>query len=278
MKHALLAAGGAFILAGLLSAGGCNNDGKKSEFGWWGPTEELLVKLANDPTDPDRRRQGIGGLAKLNWGGAARYAGLFVERLGDEATSVRSAAVRALGKVAQPKYLPQIIGMLEDRAPTVRDDAADMLDAMPGEGATSPLQMHAASDANLRVRERCARALRHYPTKDVMNTLVGCLKDDQPGVRFEAHKSLVAIAKVDYGDDVARWGDYVAGRPVAASAKPYVRPSWDWLGITEPPRPRPVEAPAAPGVYKRPAWDWLGVTEPPKPKSPPAPPPVTPNP
>jgi len=289
MKHAMTAAGVLFV--GVLFVSGCHDPW--GEFGWFGPSEEQWVKMANDPTDPDKRRQGIGGLARLGWGGADRHAGLYVEKLTDEDNGVRSAAVRALGKLRQEKYLPPLVAMLEDRSAVVRDDAADVLDGITGEPAVSALQVHATSDPAPLVRARCAHALHNYPAKDVMNTLVACLKDDQSGVRYAAHDSLVSMTGRDYGEEVGKWSDYVAGRAKdQPGAKAHQRPWWDWLGVTDPTppakpaEPKGVEAqPAAPPPYQRPWWDWLGVTVPKdkpapasQPASQPATAPVGPNP
>ncbi|MCY2926768.1 MAG: HEAT repeat domain-containing protein [Planctomycetota bacterium] len=298
MKHPILTAGVFLVgLAGVLAATGCGpKPGDAPQTGWWNaPSEADLVKLATDPTDPDKRRQGVNGLGKLSWGGAGRHAALFVERLEDEDNNVRSAAIRALAPLGQAQYLPVIVAKLDDRSPMVRDDAAFALDALHGDAAVAPLQVHATSDGSPAVRGRCARALQHYPTKEVQNTLVGCLKDDNFGVRYEAHESLKAITKRDFEYDAARWNDYVGGRDVAPpGAKGASKPWWNLAGADEPkpttPTPPPATAvdptapvstpppaidypiapappqaaPAAPAKkpYQRPSWDWLGVTVP----------------
>ncbi|MEI7835398.1 MAG: HEAT repeat domain-containing protein [Planctomycetota bacterium] len=296
MKYPILMAG--VLLAGLLATTGCGpKPGDAPQTGWWNaPSQEELVKMATDPTDPDRRRQGVNGLGKLSWGGSARHAALFVERLGDDDNNVRSAAIRALAQLGQAQYLPVLAAKLDDRSPMVRDDAAVALDTLHGDQAIALLQVHAASDPSPAVRGRCARALRHYSTKEVQNTLVGCLKDDNFGVRYEAHESLKAITKRDFEYDAARWNDYVGGRDVVPTgAKGAERPWWNLQGSNEPnPTPPPVPAPQTPVVdptaplttpppvvdfpvapappappavpvekpYQRPSWDWLGITVP----------------
>ncbi|MCY2932137.1 MAG: HEAT repeat domain-containing protein [Planctomycetota bacterium] len=250
MKYPILTAG--VLLAGLLATAGCEpKPGDAAQPHWWNaPSEADLVKMANDPSDPDQRRQGINGLGKLSWGGAGRHAGLFVERLGDEDNNVRSAAIRALAQLGQAQYVPALVAKLEDPSLMVRDDAAVALDTVQGEQAVAPLQAHASGDPNPQVRGRCARALRHYSGREVLNTLVGCLKDNNFGVRYEAHESLKSLTNRDFEYDAARWGDYVSGANVPAAG---ARADKGFLGLlgsgeskaTPPPAPPVPPAPPA---------------------------------
>ena len=102
MKYPILMAG--VLLAGVLALTGCGpKPGDAPKEGWWNaPSEAELVKMATDPTDPDKRRQGVNGLGKLSWGGAGRHAALFVERLEDAGIPTfrtADAATRALAVV-----------------------------------------------------------------------------------------------------------------------------------------------------------------------------------
>lgn len=214
--------------------------------GMFGPSPTELVAMAFDPSDPDRRREGISMLADHSWGLDETYCKRYVQLLNDEDDGVRSAAVLALGKTGDPKYLPPIIAMLEDRIAMVRWDAAVALDNVHGPAAIGPLQSHATADSNADVRAACAKALGYYrDNKEVLQTLIACLDDYQFGVRYSAHASLVALTGRDLGYDVSRWTDMMAGRLPPPQPERGSRPWWDWFGITKPePAPAPATQPA----------------------------------
>ncbi|NLF29496.1 MAG: hypothetical protein GX591_01265, partial [Planctomycetes bacterium] len=55
------------------------------------------------------------------------------------------------------------------------------------------------------LRARCARALRHYRTRPVLETLVTALSDEAFAVRYEARRSLRELTGEDASYDVAAW-------------------------------------------------------------------------
>ena len=193
-----------------------------------------MVKMAFDPDDPDRRRQGILQLAKHDWGLKEPYLkGMATLLRSDDDPSVRSAAARALGKAGNAKYLPDLANALNDASASVRWDAAVALDQLPGEEAIKPLQTHALKDESVDVRSACARALRHYRIAEVVRTLKECLDDKDFAVRYRAHASLVKIFRRDFRYGPRNWPDDPPAVRTAKEEKKHTRPWWDWFSVSQ---------------------------------------------
>ena len=216
-------------------AAGCGKDSKS--FSLRGaiqklrsPSADEMVDMAFNPDDADRRREGITLLSKRDWGLQEPYLKHYAMVLdGDDDPSVRSAAARALGRAGDTKYLPNLINALDDKAVSVRWDAADGLDHLIGDSAADPLREHAIEDKSVDVRATCARALRHYGTAPVVRTLTDCLLDDDFTVRYRAHASLVTITGRDFGYDPEGWSNAPPSDRPTAEAK---RRWWDWFGVS----------------------------------------------
>ena len=170
--------------------------------------------MAFDPNDADRRRKGIELLSKKDWGLAEPYLKGYAMLLKtDKDPSVRSVAVRALGKAVATKYLPNVIKAMEDESVTVRWDAVAAFDSIVISSpfsadsitALDPLRKHAVSDESVDVRAACAKALRHFHEVPTIRTLKKCLLDEDFSVRYQAHASLVEITGLDLGYVPRNW-------------------------------------------------------------------------
>jgi hypothetical protein len=221
---------GCIVLAAL--AVGCGGGGDPAA-GWTlnnlvrkllGPSPSQYVDMVLDQNDPDRRREGIIGLSKHDWGLTDKYLRGYAAILKtDRDPLVRAAAARALGKAKDPNYTGDVAAALFDESDAVRHDAAVALDGVVGEAAVEPLRKVAVSDTDQDVRTSCARALRHYWREDVVRTLVVCLSDKAFGVRHEAHASLVAVTGMDRGYEPENWADLALK---ALPPKPPQKASW----------------------------------------------------
>jgi hypothetical protein len=210
-----------------------------------GPSAKERVAMAFDPNDADKRREGILGLSKHDWGLKEPYLKGYDALLKtDKEPLVRAAAVQALGKAKDPTYLPSVAQALYDRAEPVRVDAAIALDSLIGEPAVEHLRNRAVQDDSQDVRSAAARALRHYRREDVVRTLVDCLTDKAFAVRHEAHASLVEVVAQDLGYQAKDWLPALS-RPLPAAA-PKPASWWDrmWQRNQTPKAP-PTTAPAA---------------------------------
>ncbi len=198
----------------------------------FGPSNKELVAMAFDPDDPDRRREGISRLSNKKWGRREPHlSGYAVVLRNDEDASVRSAAVRALSRSGDPKYLPDIVAALSDPSDSVRWDAAAALDELPGEAAIEPLRRHAMDDTFGDVRMTCAKALRHYRRREVVRTLTRCLADPSFGVRHQAHASLVELTGRDYGFEMSHWSEVIKTFDPNTKLPDNTSPWWDWFGV-----------------------------------------------
>lgn len=204
------------------------------------PSPDEQVKMAFHPTDPDKRREGITLLAKNAWGLQEPYLEGYAKIIRtDEDASVRCAAARALGRAAEPNYVPALADALGDVSPEVRWQAALALDgalsARRGDprnaSAKGPLQKRALQDASPDVRACCAKALRNFQDKEVLKTLVQCLYDESFGVRYLAHAALVELAGRDVGTEPEQWAPITEGALPPAPPPP-AKPWWDWMGVT----------------------------------------------
>lgn len=208
-----------------------------------GPSAKERVAMAFDPNDADKRREGVLGLSKHDWGLKEPYLKGYDALLKtDKEPLVRAAAVQALGKAKDPTYLPSVAKALYDRAEPVRVDAAIALDSLLGEPAVEHLRNRATQDESQDVRSAAAKALRHYRREDVMHTLVDCLTDKAFAVRHEAHASLVEIVGQDLGYQPKDWLPALNG-PLPAPPKP--ASWWDRMWQrNEAPKAPPTTAPA----------------------------------
>jgi HEAT repeat protein len=186
-----------------------------------GPTAKELVDWMFTSPDPDIRRQALNKLAGYDWGLKEPYAKGYADRARkDSDATVRSAALAALGRAGDRKYVLDAAACLKDAQPQVRLDAARALDNMPDDRSIEPL-MGAMKDKSPEVRAAAATALRHYRSKAVLDALLAALEDADFGVRYSAADALRELTGLNCGCDEAAWQKALAGRsdPFAKSAR-----------------------------------------------------------
>lgn len=185
----------------------------------FGPSPKQLVVQMFESEDPDLRRDAIERLSKKDWGRRGAYLKAYAIMTTDSAATVRSAAVRALGRAGDAEYAKEVIVALSDRQESVRTDAAVALDSIFTPDAVGPLSLRANSDVSSDVRVASARALRHYRRKDVLETLLGCLGDPKLAVRCRAAESLTELTGENAGTDAGAWR-----RVINAKTDPFKHP------------------------------------------------------
>lgn len=216
------------------------------------PDARKLVAQMFESSDPDLRRQAIEELSKHRYGRREPYLKAYALMAGDADNHpmVRRAALRALAKSQDGRYVEALAKSLKDPDKSVRVQAAAALDEMAGPAAVAPLAYAARNDAEPEVRAAAARALRHYRQKDVLDTLLDALDDPDFGVRFKASESLTALTGQSHGTEAAAWRNALAGAKDPFAAAPR-RPWWDWFGVTVKKKPAPT-APPTPGSVPKP--------------------------
>ena len=226
-----------------ICAAGCSGGKRLTWERIFGPPPAKQVAMAFDVNDPDTRREGIVALSKTRRGLREPHLRGYATILGqDPEASVRGAAVRALGRAGDQKYLGHVVRALSDKSETVRWDAALALAELRGPSAEKPLRTHALDDPAADVRGACAQTLRHYYSGEVMRTLVMCLDDKSLAVRHYAHESLVKLAGIDMGTEAGAWRS-VLHHPLVGPPRGQSRPWWDLFNRTRRGRKVPAEAP-----------------------------------
>ncbi|MCK4626216.1 MAG: HEAT repeat domain-containing protein [Phycisphaerae bacterium] len=197
----------------------------------FGPSPKQLVVQMFESDDPDLRRDAIERLSKKDWGRRGAYPKAYAIMTTDSAATVRSAAVRALGRVGDAKYAKEVIAALSDRESSVRWDAAVALDSIFAPEAVGPLSLRANSDVSPDVRVASARALRHYRQQDVLDTLLRCLDDPKLAVRCRAAESLTELTGEVAGTDARDWRRILAGKtdPFATTSPAKKKAWWKWF-------------------------------------------------
>lgn len=179
------------------------------------PGMKELTGMILDPSDADRRREGIVALSQHPRGLDEQPCKLYANVAANprEDVNVRAAAVDALGRSGRTEHCGGVAALLEDPSDLLRWRAAVALDTLPGEAAIEPLRKHALSDRLLDVRVAATQALRHYRRQDVAYTLLGCLNDRDFSIRFKAHGSLVQVTGQDLGYRPGDWRDLLDTLP-----------------------------------------------------------------
>ena len=197
----------------------------------FGPSPKQLVVQMFESEDPDLRRDAIERLSKKDWGRRGAYLKAYGIMTTDSAATVRSAAVRALGRSGDAKYAKEVIAALSDREASVRWDAAVALDSIFTPEAVGPLSLRANSDVSSDVRVASVRALRQYRRQDVLETLLRCLDDPKLAVRCQASESLTELTGDDAGTDARAWRGILAGKtdPFATTAPAKKKAWWKWF-------------------------------------------------
>lgn len=256
-----------WILLAAACLAGCDNPPPKVE---WGKTPADLNKQMYDLHDADLRRSAVEKLSGQLGGLDEKHLAAYARLVSDSVPTVRSAAVLALGRGHNTKFVPPVLTAMKDSDVNVRWDAAISLDNLPDARAIEPLR-GACEDTSANVRAAAATALRHYKQPAVVNCLLKLLDDDEFSVRFRAARSLRDLTGLDLGTDSERWQQAMAHRssffetPAGAkksAATPEPKwPAWDWCGVVEKPANAPPE-PSQPGQgAARPWWDWMGVSQ-----------------
>ncbi len=184
------------------------------------PTQAALN--AFNVYDPDVRREAVAQLASAPYGGEEAYVKVYRLMLTDSASTVRAAAVKALGQHGSPEDVPRLVKALEDDQAFVRWSAAASLQRLHGDQAVRPLVEAASADEpDTDVRRAAAKALGQYRQPLVYDALVGALNDRDYTVVQAAHGSLVTLTGQDTlppdSRDWSAWGRDNRGKLFAHS-------------------------------------------------------------
>ena len=125
--------------------------------------------------------------------GSSDDALLLLPLLHDEDVQVRMGAVRALGRLRNPRAVRPLVEVLEDPQPGLRMVAAEALNAFGDEQALEPL-LRAAKDENLLVRMAAVSSLPAIDDPRVADAIIDALLDTHPKIR---ERAVVLLRLVD---------------------------------------------------------------------------------
>ncbi len=202
-----LTAGLGISLAILLT--GCSGDSPVSSMfkDLMPPTPKQAASDLFNPYDPDARRKALAMIQASPFGGEEVYVRTYRTLVSDEDSTVRAAAIRALGLHGQVKDAEVIAPKLDDKIDYVRWESARALQKIHNPVAITPLmkRMRPNVEEHADVRQACAIALGQYAEPRVFEALVGALTETDFGVISAARHSLSTLTGEDLGNDGGKW-------------------------------------------------------------------------
>ena len=100
---------------------------------------------------------------------------------------------------------------MKDEDPFVRREACRVIASWEKPDSAVVLRHVARNDTDKDVQLQAAQSLAAFSDPDTKETLGSLLDHRQPALRYQAMQSLKVCTKQDYGNDVHRWKQYLAG-------------------------------------------------------------------
>lgn len=180
------------------------------------PSPGEAARDAFNVYDADKRRRAVVLLSNASWGGEPPYLRTYRLLINDRDSTVRAAAISALGRWGDPTDVPSLTKRLneeEESADLVRWEAAKALQRIHSDEAIGPMSAALAGDPDADVRQACATALGQYPSRRAFDTLVGALDDSDFGVVTAAAEALQTLTGKDFSDDGQQWWQWAKDNP-----------------------------------------------------------------
>jgi len=211
--HAIRLLAGAVCIAAALSTGcGTISDAPRGAEGLFDiisprttPADAAL--LATDEYSAENRFRGITMLSGATFGGETVYIELYVRGTEDEDPGVRAAAVSALGRHGDTVHAPRLIDALDDDDEGVRLAAARALQRVHNREAIPALTeaIKVAQEDSADVRAAAAAALGQYREPEVVQSLIGALRDPRLLVNDRVQQALLVLTGQNFGLDRSAW-------------------------------------------------------------------------
>lgn len=248
-------------LAGLvmaaIGAAGCetiSQDFGDLAKGFMPPTPAEAARMAIDPDDPDRRREGTLLLANAPFGGTDVYLAMYRDYVEHETNPlVKAVAIRALARHGTPDDAALLAARLEDPNVQVRWEAAKGLQRLH-DPSSVPALLETLRDIeeHADVRVAAAIALGQYPEDRAAQGLIAALDARELSVNRAAERSLGLLTGQDLGTDPRAWFTWYTAHTADAFAgrQEYLYPTYQredtWLERIAFWTSRQEEQPAAP--------------------------------
>lgn len=128
---------------------------------------------------------------------------------------VRAQLLRTLALVRSDTATSMLRAGVQDADADVRAACCQAWGHRGGAEGVRVLEQVLREDDDLDVRLAAVRALGQVPGPESVAVLALALEDDDPAMRYRAMRSLAAVTGQDYGTDVSKWREYIAGRQPA---------------------------------------------------------------
>ena len=241
------------VCTALLISSGCSKSSKR----WFSTkSSQTYVNMALDSESPDERREGVNGLANskdANTEWAVKVYDTIART--DKNPAVRSAAVQALGNAGQPSTLPTILKILRSPPETfpdvkpatspIRWDAAKVLNTWVGGHVCSKDQEQevlslllnlVTKEPDRNVRLVYVEMLGSFPQREVLQSLIDLLGDEDFAIVRASEKSLIALTGTTHQHNAQQWRDWLAqtqnpfahAGEIPEGAEPKSKSNWSW--------------------------------------------------
>ena len=132
----------------------------------------------------------------------------------DPNVEMRRLAVRAAGRISDPRSMDLIKRGLDDDAAKVRMQACSSLGNKSGDDAARLLVATIGTEGNLDVKHSAMEALGNFQSPIASQSLRTALVDSNPATKQLAMESLRGVTGKDYGDDPSVWIAALDGQEV----------------------------------------------------------------
>ncbi len=130
----------------------------------------------------------------------------------EEDPLVRAQLLKTLAVVRSDTATSMLRAGVQDSDPDVRAACCQAWGRRGGAEAVRVLEQVLREEDDLDVRLAAVRALGQIQSPESVAVLALALEDDDPAMRYRAMRSLAAATGQDYGTDVSKWREYIAGR------------------------------------------------------------------
>lgn len=133
----------------------------------------------------------------------------------EEDPLVRAQLLKTLAAVQSETATAMLRAGTEDPDADVRAACCQAWGRRGGPEAVKVLEQVLREDEDLDVRLAAVRALGEIRSPESVAVLALALDDPDPAMRYRATRSLANVTGADYGPDVGKWREYIAGRQPA---------------------------------------------------------------
>jgi hypothetical protein len=126
---------------------------------------------------------------------------------------LRQEVVKAMERMNNPDGFALLkYAAMKDENPFVRRAACRAVASFPTNESAAVLRHIIRQDSDKDVQLQAIKSLAVFDDQDTVAALGNLLESRHAALRYQAMQSLKSCTKQDYGDDVRRWKQYLAGQ------------------------------------------------------------------